>query len=115
MIDLQLNFDRLSIREEARTIAKAATVKTTRRARPSPKTPTPLPPPLPREPRTHDINKSIAIAVDPDMRARVETIWHRHNELSPVPASKSAIYRAVLQQGVKRFEEELQIKPAATG
>jgi hypothetical protein len=66
--------------------------------------------PAPKEPRRVDANKTIAVAIDPSLRVRVETIWRRHNEMAPVPVSKSAIYRAIVQRGIALFEEDLAIK-----
>jgi len=88
-------------RREADPIAKATTAKKTPQA------------PVQPRPRTVDISKAIAINVDPELRARVETVWRKHNELAPVPVSKSAIYRAVMARGVNGFEEDLKIRPPA--
>ncbi len=58
-----------------------------------------------------DINKPIAISVAPDMRARVERLWKTYNQKSTIPVSKSAIYRQVLEQGVRGMEGVLSIAP----
>lgn len=56
-----------------------------------------------------DISKSIAIAVDPELRARVERLWQTYNEKSTIAATKSAIYREVMAQGVRSMELTLGI------
>jgi hypothetical protein len=59
--------------------------------------------------RESDPSKSIAVSVDPDMRARAEKVWIAHNKVQPVPATKSAIYRSALDNGLKLWERELGI------
>ncbi len=54
-----------------------------------------------------EVGKAIAIAIDPEMRARAERVWEAHNRVQPVPASKSAIYKSALDSGLKLWEREL--------
>lgn len=75
--------------------------------------PSPAPAPQKRAPRLVDPNKAISVNVDPDMRARAETVWRKHNEMAPVPATKSAIYKASMDSGLRIFEEKLGIVRAA--
>lgn len=56
-----------------------------------------------------DITKPIAVAVDPQLRARVERLWLIYNEKSTIAATKSAIYREVMTQGVRSMEITLGI------
>lgn len=86
-------------------IAKATAKSKTRRARraPAPE----VAPPVERP--SADTSKPIAISVGPEYRARVEQIWQTYNKESTIPASKSAIYREVLDQGIRFMETKLGI------
>lgn len=49
----------------------------------------------------------IAVTVDSEMRQRVERVWRIHNKVQPVAASKTQVYKAVMNKGLEAFEQEI--------
>lgn len=75
--------------EEARVIAKA----TKRSKRSTAAAVNPFPP--------------IAVTVTSEHRRRVERCWDIHNKVQPVTASKSSMYRTMIELGLQVFEKEI--------
>ena len=63
--------------------------------------------------RRTDPSKNIAVSVTPEQRTRVERLHDEHNKRAEMPQSKSAIYRWVMETGLKECERQMDIPSPA--